>query len=152
MPSLISLLLALVFGGGGIILSVLFVQRLRLRIAMARWPRVAGTVREHRVHSHRNRHGTGHHRPIVIVACVSAGRKWRLHCDSPTRLGYATEQAARSVMDSYPIGQSVKVYVDPKNPQRAFLALPEISALLLLSLGALFLFVISVGIFNGVGF
>lgn len=149
MSNVAALLMALVLCGGGVFLFVLFVQRLRLRLAMARWPRLRGIVREHRVHSHRNRHGAGHHRPVVTVELSSAGRKWRVQCDSPTRLGFASEQAARSVMDGYPLGESVDVFLDPKNPQRAFLVLPEISALLLLSLGSLFLLAFGVGIING---
>lgn len=149
MLNLAALLMALVLCGGGVFLFVLFVQRLLLRIAMLRWPRMRGIVREHRVHSHRNRHGAGHHRPIVTVECASAGRKWRVQCDSPTRLGFATEEAARSLMDRFPVGESVEIYVDPKNPQRAFLVLPEISALLLLSLGSLFLLGVGAGVING---
>lgn len=145
----ISLILALVLCSGGVYLFVQFVQRLRLRLAMARWPRVRGIVREHRIHSHRSRHGAGHHRPVVLVECASAGRKWLLHCDSPTRLGFATEEAARSSIRSAAIGESVEVYMDPKNAQRAFLWLPEIPALLLLALGSLFLLTVSVGILNG---
>ena len=146
---LLLLALALVLCGGGVFLFVLFVQRLRLRLAMARWPRVRGIVREHRVHSQRNRHGAGHHRPIVRVECSAVGRKPLLHCDSPTRLGFATAEAARSSIRNT-IGESVEVYVDPKNAQRAFLWLPEIPAQLLLALGSLFLLAVSAGILNGI--
>lgn len=149
MPNLAALTMALVLCGGGVFLFVLFVRRLLLRIAMRRWPRMRGIVREHRVHSQRNRHGAGHHRPIVTVECTSAGRKWRVHCDSPTRLGFATENAARSHMERFPRGESVEIYVDPNNPQRAFLVLPEMSALLLLSLGSLFLLGVGAGVING---
>lgn len=145
----ISLILALVLCSGGVYLFVQFVKRLRLRLAMARWPRIRGIVREHRIHSHRNRHGAGHHRPIVLVECSSEGRKWLLHCDSPTRLGFATEEAARSSIKNAAIGESVAVYVDPANARRAFLWRPEIPALLLQALGSLFLLAVSAGILNG---
>lgn len=143
------LVLALLLCGGGVFLFGLFVQRLRLRLAMARWPRIRGIVRGHRIHSQRNRQGAGHHRPVVLVECSSAGRNWLLHCDSPTRLGFATEEAARSSIRNAAIGASVEVYVDPENAQRAFLWLPEIPALLLLALGSLFLLTVGAGILNG---
>lgn len=116
---------------------------------MSRWPRTPGVVRGHRIHSHRNRHGAGHHRPIVTVECKSAGRKWRVDCDSPTRLGFASKNTAQTILDTFPLGKSVEVYVDPKNPQRAFLGPPETAALLMLSLGSLFLLAVAVGILNG---
>ncbi|WP_313915558.1 DUF3592 domain-containing protein [Tahibacter sp.] len=149
MMNTVSLLMALVLCGGGIFMSVLFGQRVRLRVAMAGWPRIRGIVREHQVHAHRNLHGTGHHRPIVVVECASAGRKWIVRCDSPTRIGFATRQTALSSMGDFAIGRSVEIYIDPKNPQRAFLGPPEISALLLLSLGSLLLLAVGVGVLKG---
>lgn len=145
-----SLLMAMVLCGGGIFMFVLFAQRVRLRLAMGRWSRMRGIVREHQVHSHRNLHGAGHHRPIVVVECASAGRKRLVRCDSPSRIGFATRQAALSNMGDLAIGRSVEIYIDPKNPERAFLGPPEISALLLLSLGSLFLLAVGVGVLNGI--
>lgn len=152
MSNTVALLIALVVGGGGIFLFVLFVRYLRLRIAMAGWPRVQGSVRGHRIHSHRNRHGAGHHRPIVSVEYKSAGRKWKVDCDSPTRLGFASRNTAQAILDTFPAGKSVEIYLDPKNPQRAFLGPPETAALLMLSLGSLFLLAFGVGVLNGLSF
>ncbi len=149
MMNLVPVILGLMMCGGGAFLLVLFAQRLRLRFSMARWPRMRGIVRGHRIHSQRNVHGPGHHRLIVIVECSSAGRKWIVHCDSPTRQGFATEQAARSRMDTSAIGESVEIYLDPRNDRRAFLRLPEISALLMLGLGSVFLLAVGAGILSG---
>lgn len=149
MQNAVALFIALVLCGGSVLLFVHFVRHLRLRIAMAAWPRVQGTVRGHRIHSHRNRHGAGHHRPIVTVEYKSAGRKWRVDCDSPTRLGFAYSNTAQAILDKLPMGKGVEVYLDPKNPQRAFLGPPETAALLMLSLGALFLLAFGVGVLNG---
>lgn len=146
---LVPLLVALVLCIGGLYLLALFARHLKLRLAMSRWPRTPGIVRGHRIHSHPNRHGAGHHRPIVTVECKSAGRKWRVDCDSPTRLGFAGKNTAQTILNTFPLGKSVEVYVDPKNPQRAFLGPPETAALLMLSLGSLFLLTVAVGILNG---
>ncbi len=48
-------------------------------------------------------------------------------------------------MAQFAIGETVEVYVDPKDPQRAFLYPPETPALLMLLLGSLFLFFVGVG-------
>jgi len=112
---------------------------------MKRWPRIRGVVREHKVHSHRDFHGPGHHRPTVFVEYSAAGGKHRVRCDSPTRMGFTNDKPARSIMAQFPIGETVDVYVDPKDPKRAFLYPPEISALIMLLLGSLFLLLVGVG-------
>jgi Protein of unknown function (DUF3592) len=130
---------------GSAVLLWFFVRGLRLRIAMMRWPRVRGVVRKHKVGSHRNLHGPGHHRPIVIVEYSAAGAKRHVRCDSPTRLGFAHREAAESAMTPFAIGKSVELYVDPDNPERAFLYPPETPALVMLSLGSLFLLLVGIG-------
>jgi hypothetical protein len=149
MQTAVALLLALVVSSGGVYLLVRFIRHLRLRLAMAGWPRFNATVRGHRIYSYANRHGAGYHRGIVTVEYKDAGRTWRVDCGSPTRLGFASENAARSVFEHFPLGKNVEVYVDRDNPQRAFLYPPEISALLMLLLGALFLLTFGVGVLNG---
>jgi uncharacterized protein DUF3592 len=139
------LLVALLMWAGSALLFWLFVRGFRLRISMTRWPRIRGVVREQEVHSHRNLHGSGHHRPIVTVEYSSAGHKRLVRCDSPTRMGFAHKESARSTLAQFAIGESVEIYVDPKDPERAFLAPPETPALLMLLLGSLFLFVVGVG-------
>lgn len=142
--NLAPLLIGLLVWTGSALLFWLFVRGLRLRIAMKGWPRLRGVVRAHDIRAHRNLHGSGHYRPVVTVEVSSPKR--RLHCDSPTRRGYAQEGAARSFMQRFPVGASVDIYVDPKNPQRVFLYPPEMSALLLLLLGSLFLLAFGFGI------
>lgn len=145
------LLVPVLMWAGGAIMFGYFVKALRLRILMRRWPAIRGVVREHRVHSQRNRHGAGHHRPVVFVEYSVAGRKRLVRCDSPTRLGFASEHATRATMDRFAIGKEVDIYVDPEAPDRALLYPPETAALLLLSLGSLFLFIVGAGIFRGAG-
>jgi hypothetical protein len=142
--NLAPLLIGLLMWAGSALMFWLFVRGLRLRIAMKSWLRMRGVVYKHEIHSHRNLHGSGHHRAVVTVEVSSPKR--RLKCDSPTRRGFAQEDAARSFMQRFPIGESVEIYVDPKNPERAFLYLPEMSALLLLLLGSLFLLAFGIGI------
>jgi len=130
---------------GSALLFWLFVRSLQLRISMTRWPRIRGVVREHKVHSHRDLHGPGHYRPTVTVEYFAAGIKRVVRCDSPTRMGFAHRDGALSTMAQFTIGESVDVYVDPHDPERAFLYPPETPALLMLSLGSLFLLVVGVG-------
>lgn len=134
---------------GSVLLGWLFVRGLRLRISMTHWPRVSGIVRDHKIYSPRNLHGPGEHRPTVTIEYAAAGRKHVVQCDSPARMGFANKEHAKSTMVHFTVGKSVKLYVDPHDPQRAFLYPPETSALLMLSVGALFLLVVGVGIANG---
>jgi hypothetical protein len=48
-------------------------------------------------------------------------------------------------MAKFAPGESVEIYVDPKNPERAFVSPPETPALLMLLLGSLFLLVFGIG-------
>lgn len=139
------LLVAFLIWAGSALLFWLFVRGFQLRISMTRWPRIRGVVREHNVHSHRDLHGPGHHRPTVTVEYSSAGLNHLVQCGSPTRMGFAHKEGARSTMAQFAIGETVEVYVDPKDPQRAFLYPPETPALLMLLLGSLFLFFVGVG-------
>lgn len=145
MLNLSQFIAALLMWTGSALLFWLFVRGFQLRLSMTRWPRVRGIVREHQVHSHRGLHGPGHHRPKVIVEYSSAAVKHRIRCDSPTRMGFAHKEGARSIMAQFPVGEAVEVYVDPKNPQRAFLYPPETPVLVILLLGSLFLFFVGVG-------
>ena len=138
-----SLLVALLLWAGSALLFWLFVRGFQLRASMTHWPRIPGIVREQKVHSHRNLHGPGHHRSIVTVEYSYAGRKRLVRCDSPTRMGFAHKESARSTTAQF--GERVEIYVDPKDPERAFISPPETSALLMLLLGSLFLFVVGVG-------
>jgi hypothetical protein len=61
-------------------------------------------------------------------------------------MGFANKESAQSTMAQFAVGKSVEIYVDPKDPERALLYPPETSALLMLSLGSLFLLVAGVGI------
>lgn len=148
MLNIVQLFAALLMLAGASFLGGLFLRALHRRVSMARWPRVNGIVRAQRVHSHRNLHGAGHHRPVVTVQYASSGRQRLVHCDSPTRMGFAQKDKAHATLDQFPVGTPVKLYVDPKNPERAFLYLPEISALLMLGLGALFLLLVGVGMWG----
>jgi hypothetical protein len=49
-------------------------------------------------------------------------------------------------MARFAIGKSVEIYVDPADPQRAYLHPPETPALLMLVLGSLFLFAVGTGL------
>ena len=81
----------------------------------------------------------------MTVEYFAAGIKRVVRCDSPTRMGFAHRDGALSTMAQFTIGESVDVYVDPHDPERAFLYPPETPALLMLSLGSLFLLVVGVG-------
>jgi hypothetical protein len=112
------------------------------RFSMARWPRVDGRVLEHAVH-HRRRH----HRPQFVVEYSVAGRTLKTTCDSPTRSGYTHGGPAYDELAKYPIGSTVQVFVDPDNPTRAFLWLPEVTMIIAQLIGGvLFLGVAAAGI------
>ena len=80
-----------------------------------------------------------------MVEYSAAGRKRLIRCDSPTRMGFAQKESAQATLAQFPVGQSVEIYVDPKDPERAYLYPPEISALIMLSVGSLFLLVVGIG-------
>lgn len=143
------LLLPWLMWTGSVLLFWLLARGLRLRHAMATWPRVRGVVREHVVRTPSNLHGPGRHRPNFIVEYVAQGRTYTVQCDSPTRLGSADVRHARAVLNRFRVGKRVALYVDPRRPSRAFLYPPENSALLLLSLAALFLLLVGVGMSSG---
>lgn len=142
------LIVAAVLWLGSATLFWLGARALRLRLAMRHWPRVRGIVKDHTIRSS-NPHGTGHHRAIVTVEYAFDGKKRRVSCDSPTRLSFATKRAAASTIAGVRIGGPVDIYVDPLDGTRAFLLLPEVSAMVLLFGGSLFLLVVGIGIFNG---
>lgn len=145
----IALVVALVLWVWSTVMAWVLFRAIQLRLTMARWPRHRGVVRAHKVRSSRNLHGPGHHRPIVVVDYVVDDRKRVAHCDSPTRLGYGQMRHARSTAERFPLGSSIDVYVDPSNPKRVFAYLPEMASIVMLSLGSLFLFVVGLGIING---
>ena len=132
-----------------VLLLWLFVRGVRLRASMASWPRVRGTVVEQFVRSASNLHGAGAHRANFIVEYVVDGRTHRVQCDSPTRLGHADVSHARAMLNKFRVGKRVALFVDPRVPSRAFVRLPENSALLLLGCAALFLFVVGLGMWKG---
>lgn len=145
MSSFAQLVIPWLLWTGSALLFWLFVRGIQLRIAMKRWPRVQGVVREHEVHSHQNLHGPGHHRPVVIVEYSAAGENRLVRCNSAMRLGYAHSEGAQSIVAQFAIGGKVEIYLDPNDPTRAFLYPPETTTLVLLSLGSLFLLFVGVG-------
>ena len=134
---------------GSALLLWLFVRGVHLRVSMRRWPKVRGVVREHIVRSSRDLHGPGEHRANFVVEYVAAGSSHTVQCDSPTRMGYASREHVMPTLKRFQVGKRVELYVDPRDHRRAFLYPPETAALLALSVGALFLFVVGVGIENG---
>lgn len=146
--AVVPLIVAPILWLGSATLFWLAARALRLRLAMRHWPRVRGVVKDHTIRSS-NPHGTGHHRAIVTVEYAANGKKRRVRCDSPTRLSFATKRAAASTIADVRIGRPVDIYVDPRDGSRAFLLLPEVSAMLLMFGGSLFLLVVGIGIFNG---
>jgi len=117
------LLGSLLFVGLGVLLWTLAARALRLRMAMRRWPIEKGIVRDHRP------------RPLqrsvrvdVLVSFAQQGREQAIWCASPTGSAYGPGsggQGLRQEKSRFPVGATVDVYVNPRQPEQAFLELPE---------------------------
>jgi hypothetical protein len=135
----------LMWAGSALLLG-LFVRGIRLRKSMANWPKVRGVICELIVRSSRDRDS---HRPNFMVEYSAGGSMHRVQCESPTRLGFGDAKHATAVLKKFKVGQRVSLFVDPRDHTRAYLYPPEPSALVLLSCGAVFLFLLGVGMANG---
>lgn len=121
--SIALLLGSLLFVGLGVLLWTLAARALRLRIAMRRWPIEKGVVQDHRT------------RPLVrstavdiLVIFSHRNRDHIVWCRSPTGSAYgrgSEDQGLRQEKARFPLGATVDVYVNPRQPEQAFLEFPE---------------------------
>lgn len=121
--SIPALLGSLLFLGLGLLLWTLAARALRLRVEMRRWPVEKGVVQDHRT------------RPLVratavdiLVTFAHRNRDHSVWCRSPTRSAYgrgSEGQGLRQEKARFPLGATVDVYVNPRQPEQAFLEFPE---------------------------
>jgi hypothetical protein len=131
--------LVLLLAAGSVALFLLGVKGARLRAAIARWPRVPAVVLEHRIYSHGMGRDSAHIRPQFLVRYTVAGVRYETVCDSPTKAGFKDGRAVKRFQKKYPVNAEVSVYVDPRNAERAFLWLPELSTIVAGLAGSLFM-------------
>ncbi len=127
---------SLLFVGLGALLWTLAVRSLRLRAAMRSWPVEKGIVQDHRTRPSRSSI------PVdVLVRFSHKGREHTVWCVSPTRSGYGRdggEQGFRQEKARFKVSAEVDVYVNPREPEQAYLELPESHMIMaLLCFGAL---------------
>jgi Protein of unknown function (DUF3592) len=109
--------------GLGLLLWTLAARALKLRRAMRRWPLEKGIVRNHRTRIQQ--------RSVQVDVLVRFSHKDREHaiwCASPTGSAYGPgsgDQGLRQEKARFPVGATVDVYVNPREPEQAFLELPE---------------------------
>ena len=127
-----AVLIVLIFGGGGLLLLVTAVGHLRRRRDIGRWPRVDGEVVAHAV---KGRHRS--FRPCLEVRYHFAGRSHLHVVDSPTGLGHQRSGQARRALTRYPIGSTVRLFVHPEHGEPAYRVLPEMLAIVALTIGGL---------------
>ena len=121
--SIPALLGSLLFAAFGLLLWTLAVRALRLRAAMRRWPVEKGVVQNHRT------------RPLaratavdVLVTFSHRNRDHTVWCRSPTSSAYgrgSEGQGLRQEKARFPVGATLDVYVNPRQPEQAFLEFPE---------------------------
>lgn len=120
------------------LLCALGLRSLRKRWRMKRWGRVPGVVRDHRTRSFSSSSGT---HVDFQVAFQQGGREHIVWCISPTRAGYGrgAGQGVENEIANRPPGSAVQVYLNPENPQEAYLELPEQHVIVFLFGGSLIL-------------
>ncbi len=134
--SIPALLGSLLFAAFGLLLWTHAARALRLRVEMRRWPVEKGVVQNHRT------------RPLVRATAVDVlvtfshrNRDHSVWCRSPTSSAYgrgSEGQGLRQEKARFPLGATVDVYVNPRQPEEAFLEFPEIHMVVaLLGFGAL---------------
>ncbi len=117
---------------GAVLLVWLALRGLALRWRVKRWPRRQGVVRSARIHHSRRRH----HRPQFMVDYAGDRGNVSVMCESPTRSGFSEGGSAHAVLARYPVGGTVRLYLDPADPSRAFLWLPEAHMIVVFVLAA----------------
>lgn len=127
-----TVLIGVIFGGGGVLLLVTAIGHLRRRREIGRWPRVDGEVVGHEVKS-----GHRTHRPCLQVRYQVGARTLVRLVDSPTGLGHQRRGPARRALTRHPIGSTVRLYVHPEHGEPAYRVLPEMLAIVALTIGGL---------------
>ena len=123
----------MIFGGFGLVmLYVGITQFVQQRQNLANAERVDATIIESVVFTSTTRdtdsrvgssNSTTSHRPDVKFRYVMAGTTYESDLLYPTKIvrGYASKSAAAEELSAFPVNASVRAYVDPAHPERAFL-------------------------------
>ena len=107
--------------------------------ASADWPSVEGRITSSLVDHSTDAEGADSYSPEVTFVYVEDGRSYESHTIKFGENSYSSERKAQEILSRYPMGQTVTVFYDPENPEKAVLE-PGVSSgsYIVLGVGALF--------------